>query len=502
MSPSIDRCPGSDFRSGGGNESPDNGLVASSTTISDTNFPHDAMPNSCNQRCTRRRSVVRHFVVGFLLAGWPCVLRAEESVSFRSDIAPILLEHCLACHGPKNAEGGYRVDSYAELLKPGDSGETPLATSAEQSSELLRRLSCDASERMPAEAPPLTAEQIEHMAQWTKAGSPFDGEVAEQTLTLLIPPATYAAPPETYKRGVPVTACAFSPDGTQIVAGGYHELTLWNRADGQLQRRIGNVGERVFAIDFSHDGQTVAVACGQPGRNGEVRLLDFASGQLTSVVARSSDVPFDVAFRPGSDQLAIASADSTIRIIDSKTLEEVRTIAAHADWVSDVAWSDDGGRLASASRDKTAKVYDGASGELLVSYAHHAAAVRGVAFMPESLASGGSEVVSVGADNKLHRWQVADAKRGVTVDLGSDSGKVTRYAEQILIPCTDHRLLRVDLNNNSVAQQYAGHTDWVLSAAVWRDDARVLLLGSAFDGQMRIWDQASGDVLLQWLAKP
>ncbi|HQV58543.1 MAG TPA: thioesterase family protein, partial [Ilumatobacteraceae bacterium] len=64
----------------------------------------------------------------------------------------------------------------------------------------------------------------------------------------------------------------------------------------------------------------------------------------------------------------------------------------------------------------------------------------------------------------------------------------------------DHRLLRVDLNNNSLAQQYAGHTDWVLSAAVRREESQVLLLGSAFDGQMRIWDNASGDVLQHWLA--
>ncbi len=477
--------------------------------------------NSCRSAFNRRRSVGLHYVskftqvngyigcwmvgvglTGLLSVGLQHISLAQEPVSFRSGIAPILLEHCLACHGPKNAEGGYRVDNFTELLKPGDSGETPVSGNAGESSELLRRLNCDASERMPADAPPLAEEQIERIKQWIAAGGLFDGEAAEQTLTLLIPPATYAAPPESYPRGVPITACVFSPDGTQVVVGGYHELTLWNRADGKLVRRIGNMGERVLAIEFSHDGQTVAVACGQPGRSGEVRLIAYASGQVTAVVARSLDVPFDVAFRPGSDELAIASADSTIRIVNAKTLDEVRTIAAHADWVSDIAWSDDGGRLASASRDKTAKVYDGASGELLVSYARHAAAVRGVAFVPDALASGGSEVVSVGADNKLHRWLVADAKKGAEISLGSDSGKVTRVEDQLYIPCTDHRLLRVDLNNNSLAQQYAGHTDWVLSAAVRREESQVLLLGSAFDGQMRIWDNASGDVLQHWLAKP
>ena len=87
-----------------------------------------------------------------------------KPIGFRSDIAPILLDHCLACHGAKLAEGGYRVDSYQELLKAGDSGETPVVTAASedpaQVSELLRRLECDESERMPAESDPLSAEQI------------------------------------------------------------------------------------------------------------------------------------------------------------------------------------------------------------------------------------------------------------------------------------------------------------------------------------------------------
>ena len=46
-------------------------------------------------------------------------LQAQQPpVSFRKDLAPILQENCLACHGPKKAEGGYRVDSF----ETGDEG--------------------------------------------------------------------------------------------------------------------------------------------------------------------------------------------------------------------------------------------------------------------------------------------------------------------------------------------------------------------------------------------
>ncbi len=181
----------------------------------------------------------------------------------------------------------------------------------------------------------------------------------------------------------------------------------------------------MFALAFSTDGQTLAVGCGEPGRSGEVRLIDFASGEVKGVVARTNDVVLDLAYRPGANELAIASADSTIRIVNVETLESVRTIASHADWVTAVAWSDDGTRLASASRDKSAKVYDGATGELIASYLGHGAAVRGV-----SVLSDNKQVVSVGADNKLHRWDVDGAKKVAEVAIGGEGYKLIRNGTQ------------------------------------------------------------------------
>ena len=70
---------------------------------------------------------------------------SADTVSFRSEIAPILLENCVACHGAKKAEGGYRLDTFAEMMKTGDSGVAPVtAGDGEKTSELLRRLTLQA----------------------------------------------------------------------------------------------------------------------------------------------------------------------------------------------------------------------------------------------------------------------------------------------------------------------------------------------------------------------
>ena len=53
----------------------------------------------------------------------PCV-RAVEPVSFVREIAPILRDKCLTCHGPEKAKGEYRLDTFELLQKPGASKAT------------------------------------------------------------------------------------------------------------------------------------------------------------------------------------------------------------------------------------------------------------------------------------------------------------------------------------------------------------------------------------------
>ncbi len=434
---------------------------------------------------------------------------AAQSVSFRNDVATILLENCVACHGPKKAEGGYRIDTFDELLKPGDTGAIPVVSEKAVSSELLRRIaSSDTSERMPADSDPLSQPQIDIVKRWITEGAKFDGDKGNVSLNLVIPPRAYADPPITYPSPVPITAMVFSPDGSQLLVGGYHEILVWNIEEGALAKRIKNVGQRVHAIVYLADQKTIAVGCGEPGRNGEVRLVDVESGQIKGVVGRTSDIVFDIALRPIApsadptqpitsmgNEIAIASADGIIRIVNVDTMAETKTIANHADWVTAVAWSDDGSRLASASRDKSAKVFDANSGELLVSYSGHAAAVRGIAFLPD-----GKQLISTGTDKKMHRWELDGAKKVAEIPFGGESFKVIRGNTFLFAPSADHQLRSIHWSDNKVAHSLAGYQDWVLSAAYNAGTSRVA--GGALNGEVRLWNVTDGNLVRSWISKP
>lgn len=419
-----------------------------------------------------------------------------EPVSFRKDLAPVLLDNCLACHGPKKAEGGYRVDTFERTMKEGDSTAAPFTAKNVDDSETFRRLiTTDANERMPKDGDPLTTEQIALFKRWIEEGANFDGGDPKAALTSIIPPPTHPAAPESYSRPVPITAIAFSPSGQELYIGGYHELSVWNPADGQLIRRIQNIGQRVFGISFSPDGKLIAVASGTPGRFGEVRILNAADGSIANVVAMTSDVVYDALFSPQGDRLATAAADGTIRIFDVASWKEQLVITSHSDWVMAVAWSADGSKLASGSRDKTAKLFDAKTGDLIITFAQHNAAVKGVAFQPED-----KELFSSGSDNQIRRWNVVEGKQLGNHGFGDEVFKLPISGEFLFAASGDKSVRQFRLKDGEQVRQFNGLTDAALCAAYHPDSKR--LAGASFDGRVIVWNVEDGKELVNFVAAP
>ncbi len=419
-----------------------------------------------------------------------------EAPSFQRDIAPILLSNCLACHGPKKAEGSYRIDTFERVTAEGDSTQPGFKAQDLENSEAFRRISStDVTERMPLEGDPLPAEQVALLKKWIEAGTPFDGPDPKAALASYIPPPTHPPAPESYRGTLPITAVEFSPNGEQLLVGGYHEITVWNPADGTLLRRIPNVGQRTYAIRYSPDGQLLAVACGAPGRLGEVRLFKPESGELVRVLGMTSDVVFDCAFNPAGDRLATAAADGVVRVFEVASGQEQLTIASHSDWVFCVAWNADGSQLATGSRDKTAKVFDAKTGELLITFNGHNQPVRGVLFHPD-----GKEVYSTGSDNKLQRWSIAEGKKAAEAGFGGEVYKLTPAGEFFLAEAADNKVRQFNAKEQKQIREFTGAKDWVLSTA-WHAGTK-RLAGGAFDGQVFVWNADDGAVITTFYAAP
>jgi WD40 repeat protein len=426
----------------------------------------------------------------------PINLSIANDVSFKRDIAPVLLNNCLACHGPKKAEGGYRIDTFERVTAAGDSTQPGFVAKDLEGSEAFRRItSTDVKERMPLEGDPLPPEQVAALKSWIESGLPFDGPDARSPLASYIPPPTHPAPPEKYRGTMPITALEFSPNGAEILVGGYHELLVHSAVDGKLIRRMPGIGQRTYAIHYSPDKALLAVACGTPGKHGEVRLLKPDSGELVKVLGMTSDVVFDCAFSPSGDRLATAAADGVVRVFDVAGGSEHLTITSHSDWVFAVAWESDGSRIATGSRDKTAKVFDAKTGELLITYSGHNQPVRGVMFHPE-----GKEMYSAGSDNRLHRWSIAEGKKAAETGLVGEGYKLTPAGETMIASSADLKVRQFNAKEHKSVRDFTGAKDWILSTAFHADAKR--LAGGAFDGQVYIWNADDATLITSFYAAP
>ncbi len=415
-------------------------------------------------------------------------------VSFAETVAPIFSKRCLACHNARTAKGRYNMETFAAILKGGESGDA-LAVGDADSSTLFALIE-DGS--MPKDADPLTPEQIAAVKHWINTGAVLDAGLSPSApLIQIMPKETQPNPPEAYPVPVPVTSVAFSPDGATLATSGYHEVVLWKVEDGSLLRRITNVAERVYDIEFTKDGQKIVVASGTPAQIGEAKIFQVADGKLLGDLVRTDDSVFAVSLSPDEKRLATAGADRAIRVFDFATQKQELLIEDHADWVMDVAWSADGTRLASASRDKTSKVFDAATGDSLVTFNGHGQPVYGVGFQAD-----GKIVVSSGSDKQIRTWNVADAKQVRAIGgFGNEVFRIVITPEGHVYSCSADKNARShQVSDGKVLQTFAGHTDWVYSVAVHAGTKRVA--AGSYNGEVRIWNIDDAKESLKIIAAP
>jgi hypothetical protein len=320
-------------------------------------------------------------------------------VSFSKQIVPILANQCLECHREEKAKGSYRLDSYEQLLKTGDSEETPIVPGKAEESELYELLVLhDDDDRMPKKADALPEGDIALIRQWINEGAKFDGEDKQAALTSLLPQKKNQSP-ERYPQPVPVTAMALNGDGKVLVTSGYHEVLAWDPETGRLGARLPDMPERVLGLSFVKGGPWLAVAGGAPGRSGEVWLVNYAKPGERKRLVQMRDCALGVVTSPDGKYLVSAGADNRVRCFLLPEGKEIWNFEAHADWILAVAMSPDGNHVATASRDRTAKVMKTATGEMEGTFTAHTVPVLSIAFAPD-----GEKVISGDADGQVRIW--------------------------------------------------------------------------------------------------
>ncbi len=445
-----------------------------------------------------------------LAAAWAsgCVSAKPGAVSFRSDIAPLLRSKCQSCHGARKAEGKYRVDNFAELMRTLKDEPARVQPGHPDSSLLFEMLvTKDEEELMPQKSEPLSAKEVALFGKWIEEGAVFDGKDPTTSLAQIIPAREHAPAPAKYPRPLPITALAFSPDGKELAASGLREVTVWDSTTGELRRRIPGMAQRTYALAWNPDGGTLTAGGGIPGELGEVRIFDATTGDLMAVTHQAGDVVLDVQHDVNGTLLAVADADNFITVYHTDDLSTRLRIDNHSDWVMAVTFSPNTRFLASASRDRSAKIFEMKTGDTISTYGGHGVPVLGVAFRDD-----GKQMFSSGRDGKIHVWKTGladiDGKRfgaekvSEISGLGSEVYKLVRHDNMIFSVSTDGKARVHQATDRRLLREFVvkDGSDWLQSVAFHSPSGR--LATGVHDGTVRVWDAKSGELLQTFTASP
>ena len=459
------------------------------------------------------------FVAWLILGHAPAAQAQGKQVSFINDVAPILKENCFACHDAKKRSGKYEMTTFEKLIA--DERVVPGKT---KDSELFALISSTSDRRMPPKKDnlaPLAKAQIDIIKAWIEQGAKLDGGIKEEAdlvkeLRIRWKPP---APPASYKFPTIVNALVFTPDNKQIVAGGHHELTVWDIAEGKLLKRIYTRAERAYAMSFLPDGKLV-VAGGRPGQEGDVRVFDInAPGKTENGVTildgvndpkvmlkqliDVDDAVLCLSISADGKKIASGGCDRIVRVWDvsggiaNAKLEQ--SIENHADWVLGVALAPDNKHLLTCSRDKTAKVWDLSTKESVLTFPDHQNSVFGVAVKADSKVG-----FSAGLDKQVRMWNaVGDGKQ--IKALGGHSDDILKLIAHptlpIFVTASADKTVKVwDSATGTNTKTLPGLTDHVFAAAISPDGT--LVAAGAYDGEVKVWKVADASVVKAFNASP
>lgn len=447
---------------------------------------------------------------------------AQKPVSFINDVAPILKENCFACHDTKKKSGKYDMTSYEKIRAGGANGD-PITPGKPDTSEFHDLIVTKEQRRMPprdkGEAVPKDKAGV--IAQWIKEGAKLDAGLAanadlvKELRVRWKPPV----PPKVYPFPIIVNALAFAPDGKSVVAGGHHELTVWELPSGKLVKRVQTRAERAYGMAFLPDGK-LAVAGGRPGQEGDVRVYNLSAKGKTEdgvevldgvndkavLVKHLFDVEDSVlclAITTDGKTLAAGGCDRAVRVFDlSEGLDKAKltqTVENHADWVLGCSLTADGKYLVTAGRDKTAKVWDLKAKESVVTFPEHQNIVYGVAVKAD-----GSAGFSVGADKQLRTWKPNGEGKQVK-NAGGHGDEVFKIAynpkQPMLATSSADKTVRLwNADSLAAGKTLSGLTDFVYTVAFSADGEFVA--GGTFDGIIGVWKVSDGSVVKLFSASP
>jgi WD40 repeat protein/tRNA A-37 threonylcarbamoyl transferase component Bud32 len=287
-------------------------------------------------------------------------------------------------------------------------------------------------------------------------------------------------------------AVAFSHDGRALVAssaGQHPRITTWEVPSG---RALGayDLSPANFRVEFTPDDAAIVVG----GFDGDLRVVDRASGAVRLDLRPCRDRISAIDFRAGTSQMVIASHDHTASVWDWREGKRVASLPAFDRSITTAHYSKDGRYLLVGEDMHHIHVYDAASLERLRTiHAPDSAQDPDAYFSPDARL-----VVSGTKDGRIRVWHTSSGALLRLIDA-QPAGQLYRTAlradgKEVATMGGDGAVnlwsLETDLDYRLLDPRPIDDTSFLGSAYV--DDGRAIVVPGS-DGVVHVLDAATGE---------
>lgn len=418
--------------------------------------------------------------------------------NFADHVAPVLREHCVACHRGSRARNGLDLRSVRSILKGGSAG--PAVIAGDSSGSLLYQvIAHEAEPFMPPDEDALDPAVATLVAAWIDGGVRADandaGAAPEAAAAAVVAPPlpTGKAPmPEGLStqpswwtdRGGAVMAVAVSPGAPLAAVAGYRQVSLYGLPGGELLGVLPFSPGQVHSLRFSTGGETLIVGGGRSADSGQAVAFEVATGRPWATVGDEPDVVLDADISVDLQRIAIGGPDRTLRVYGAATGELAFEGSGHTDWVTAVAFSPDGVLVASGDRAGGLFVREAMTGEEFHRLPALDGGVTSLSWRADSMV-----LAAAGEGGKVALFEMENGKRIKNFNGGSGVLDLQYGRAGTLVSAgRDGRFRVYDGNGKEQAKMGPAPAPGV-SAAVSGDGA--WLLGGDSAGQVHLIEVAS-----------
>ncbi len=284
-----------------------------------------------------------------------------------------------------------------------------------------------------------------------------------------------------------ISSIGFHPQGNQLASRCQGDiLNVWDLASASLIRSFVDVEAEIHALDFSGNGQTLAVG----GHHSIIRLYGVRSGMTGNLDTGFGQVK-SLAVSPDGQFLAASKGDVVAGLWNVRTGQKVSGLEEFPGTTKAVAFSPDGSLLA-YGRGYQVGVRNGRTGEYAGQFEGHSNTVTSVAFSPDS-----TKLASGAWDSTVRIWDVSSGEPLAHYEAQNWVSCVAFSPDGNFVASGDWSdtvdVWEVDGYQETPRHRLTGHTD-DLTAVSFNSDGRYLA-SAAEDETIRIWDLQSGELL-------